>query len=376
LALIGAASISFAAIPAVQALYRPEEPEASARILTAGDVSLPVWAEDVSQTGPGSSDEQLLTMFCRGRNAAADDTAAGFTDLSDWAEPSVLWLDQLGLIPEKVKTAPMTAPISRFDLCVVARSGCTLLSGLTGTELMNTEVSAVIDGLCGGFAPNAPLTRQELYCFLSDLLGAMGCEWTGDIIRDLSGIEDRAELSAYARQPVQALIAAELIPGQGRLHPESIVPAQDALDLLSRTISFYAAWSEHPTVPRQYLGQEAAQFALQFEGCRYVYGSRGPTRFDCSGLVYYVYKQFGYDLKPGAQTQWSNLDRSVSREDLMPGDLVFFSRNGRASGIFHVGIYIGGGEFIHAANHRKGVIITGLDEAWYAHRYLGAKRPA
>ena len=58
----------------------------------------------------------------------------------------------------------------------------------------------------------------------------------------------------------------------------------------------------------------------------------------------------------------------------MPGDLVFFSNNGRSSGIFHIGIYIGDGEFVHAANSRKGVIVSDMDEAWYARRYLGAKR--
>ena len=61
--------------------------------------------------------------------------------------------------------------------------------------------------------------------------------------------------------------------------------------------------------------------------------------------------------------------------ELLPGDLLFFSRSGRASGIFHVGIYIGDGQFVHAANSSDGLIVTDIDHAWYANRYLGAKRP-
>ena len=106
-----------------------------------------------------------------------------------------------------------------------------------------------------------------------------------------------------------------------------------------------------------------------------VSGGQGPSKFDCSGLVYYVYKHFGYTLKPGAKNQWSLLDERVSKSELLPGDLLFFSSNGRSGGIFHVGIYIGDGQFVHAANSRKGVIVTDMDEDWYANRYLGAKRP-
>ena len=129
-----------------------------------------------------------------------------------------------------------------------------------------------------------------------------------------------------------------------------------------------------PVAPATKLREEVIATALSKVGCRYVSGGHGPTKFDCSGLVYWVYKQYGYDLQPGARNQWSTLDKSVKKADLLPGDLVFFSKNGKASGIFHVGLYIGDGQFVHAANSRKGVIVTDLDEAWNANRYLGAKR--
>jgi len=160
----------------------------------------------------------------------------------------------------------------------------------------------------------------------------------------------------------------------GRLNPEQEIVSQEAIAIFHRIINFYADWTETCEEPEPYLGELVAELGLSKVGCRYVSGGHGPSKFDCSGLVYYVYKQFGYNLEPGARNQWSLLSKSVKKADLLPGDLLFFSDNGKASGIFHVGIYIGDGEFVHAANSRKGVIVTDIDDAWYANRYLGAKR--
>lgn len=119
-------------------------------------------------------------------------------------------------------------------------------------------------------------------------------------------------------------------------------------------------------------GQEIANYALQFVGCRYVYGGASPKGFDCSGLTSYVYKQFGYSLNRSASAQLSN-GRSVSRGELKPGDLVMFATQGgnRAS---HVGIYIGGNQFVHAANSKKGVVVSGMGSSYYASRFVGARR--
>lgn len=124
-------------------------------------------------------------------------------------------------------------------------------------------------------------------------------------------------------------------------------------------------------------GQEVVKLAMRYLGYDYTYAGKSPEEgFDCSGFVYYIYKQFGYTLSPGATNQWNKLsDRKVlSQDELIPGDLVFFSGNGQVSGMEHVGIYIGEGQFIHAANPSKGVIITALSESYYASRYLGGKR--
>lgn len=112
-------------------------------------------------------------------------------------------------------------------------------------------------------------------------------------------------------------------------------------------------------------GEDIVAYAKKFLGCKYVYGTAGPKTFDCSGLTSYVYKHFGYTLSRTSGGQRSN-GKKVDKKDLQPGDILCFSG--------HVGIYIGGNKFIHAANPRKGVIITSLSESYYVKTYITARR--
>ena len=122
------------------------------------------------------------------------------------------------------------------------------------------------------------------------------------------------------------------------------------------------------------LGQEIANYALQFVGYKYVYGEESPSRgFDCSGLMYYVYGQFGYKIARGATAQYNGLSTHLKRDELQPGDLVFFSTNGGQT-MYHVGMYIGNGQFVHASNSRVGVIISDLDSTHYSQRFYSGAR--
>ena len=122
------------------------------------------------------------------------------------------------------------------------------------------------------------------------------------------------------------------------------------------------------------LGRQIADYALQFEGYRYIYGEESPsTGFDCSGLVWYVYRQFGYTVERTASAQYRTAGYSVSKSELQPGDLVFFSNNGGYS-VTHVGIYIGDNEFVHASTSDTGVIISSLGSDYYTRVWYGAKR--
>ena len=117
--------------------------------------------------------------------------------------------------------------------------------------------------------------------------------------------------------------------------------------------------------PSQYTG--VVGIAMQYLGVPYVWGGESPSGFDCSGFVAYVYAQVGVSLPHYTGAQW-NAGVPVARSDLEPGDLVFFD------GLGHVGIYIGGDEFIHAPHTGDVVKISSLDEAWYAATYDGARR--
>lgn len=120
------------------------------------------------------------------------------------------------------------------------------------------------------------------------------------------------------------------------------------------------------------LAQRIVDYALQFKGYPYVYGNEGPTSFDCSGLTWYVYKQFGYSLYRSSRDQINN-GTAVLKAELQLGDLVFFSKNG--SYPTHVGLYIGEGKFIHASTPESGVKIDSLYSSYYdSDYYLGARR--
>jgi len=115
------------------------------------------------------------------------------------------------------------------------------------------------------------------------------------------------------------------------------------------------------------------QAAYSFRGTRYVFGGTSRSGFDCSSFVRYILSRAdGVDLPRTAEEQYYH-GAPVDREDLRPGDLVFF-KNTYKHGISHVGIYTGDGKFVHAANSHKGVREDSLDEKYYAEHYAGARR--
>jgi peptidoglycan DL-endopeptidase CwlO len=116
-------------------------------------------------------------------------------------------------------------------------------------------------------------------------------------------------------------------------------------------------------------GGQVANFALKFVGYPYVWGAEGPGAFDCSGFALYVYKHFGVSLSRTASSQYYGIGNSIYRSNLAPGDLVYFY-----TPVSHVGIYIGGGKFVHASNSRTGVKISSLSEGSYSSAFRGAKR--
>ena len=119
--------------------------------------------------------------------------------------------------------------------------------------------------------------------------------------------------------------------------------------------------------PAGTLGQQAAALAQQYLGVPYVWGGASPSGFDCSGLVVYVYGRLGVSLPHYTGALWGS-GAHVSRDQLAPGDLVFFYN------LDHVGIYIGGGLFVHAPHTGDVVKISSLGDPWYSAAYDGAVR--
>lgn len=112
-------------------------------------------------------------------------------------------------------------------------------------------------------------------------------------------------------------------------------------------------------------------------GKRYVFGSKGPNTFDCSGFSGYVFRQFGFSIGSDSRDQYKK-GKNIDRKDLRKGDLVFFTSRRSGKNVGHVGIVwevdkeTGEFKFIHAST-RNGVKISNF-EGYYVNRYIGAKR--
>lgn len=111
--------------------------------------------------------------------------------------------------------------------------------------------------------------------------------------------------------------------------------------------------------------------ALSLRGAPYRNGGGDPNGFDCSGFVRYVYQQHGVAMPREVREQY-RVGKTVDRGNLEPGDLVFFSTT--APGASHVGIIVGGDQFVHAPSERGVVRVENLSAQYWASRYVGAKR--
>ena len=176
----------------------------------------------------------------------------------------------------------------------------------------------------------------------------------GEIARLQAEEEARqARLAAEAQQRLQAQLAAQK------------VAAQDAQQ--QNIVGASAVTPEGISVapPSRFGG--VVGIAMSYLGTPYVWAGASPGGFDCSGFVMFVYSQVGVSLPHNAAAQY-NYGTPISASDLEPGDLVFFD------GLGHVGIYIGGGQFIHSPHTGDVVKISSLGESWYASTYVGARR--
>jgi cell wall-associated NlpC family hydrolase len=173
----------------------------------------------------------------------------------------------------------------------------------------------------------------------------------------LSSIKSEIGQLQAAEQARQAQLAAE---AKARLSSNGVA----VLNASAGAVTSAPAEPTYAPPPGKYGG--VVGIAMQYLGIPYVYGGASPSGFDCSGFVMYVFGQVGVSLPHNAAAQYG-YGMPVPRDQLQPGDLVFFN------GLGHVGIYIGGGSFIHSP-HTGDVVKISSFSGWYSSTWVGARR--
>jgi cell wall-associated NlpC family hydrolase len=205
---------------------------------------------------------------------------------------------------------------------------------------------------------------------------------------------DRLALNEPAKRMIRqsALPVAQLAPSRGAGAPTprsisrpirvvaSVTPAEsDSPTTIEPPIEDLpetggtAIAVENLSVPRaESRGDRLVRKGLSYRGWRYRWGATGNGAFDCSGLTQFLYAKEGKYIPRTAREQFA-AGKPVAKEAMESGDLVFFRNTGH-HGISHVGMYIGGGQFLHAAGRKRGVRVDEIDKSYYQAHWAGARR--
>ncbi|MBR6825506.1 MAG: S-layer homology domain-containing protein [Oscillospiraceae bacterium] len=314
----------------------------------------------------------------------------GYSGISNWAISSVMTMKEKNMIPSSLDNCNMTTAITREQMCSVAMLAYTAATKETYypvrtdhfKDTQSTDVCAayelgIISGYGNGkFGPNNTLTREQFFKIMANFMKVIGYPREDSRAVSLLKYNDGNKVADWAQSPARLLIYIGAVMGDGKnLSPKNNTSIQEALTVFLRCYNFTIAWQkEHPD-GEDYVEptviDDLLAFAKSYEGYPYVYGGNGPNNFDCSGFVLYCYKHFGYSFSRGAQEQYND-GVKVGHSELLPGDLVFFSSNGYY--ITHVGLYLGEGQFIHASNPTRGVVIDTLWSGYYYSHFWGGCR--
>lgn len=315
---------------------------------------------------------------------------------SDWAQGEVIEAKDLNLITESIQ-GKYKESITRKELCGLAIKLYKALGGnnisvrgnspFTDTQdediVLANNISIVYGTGEGKFLPDNTATREEVSVMLFRTLKAArpGQDY---IARNEYIFSDNNAISTWAKEAVYYMQAAQIINGVGdsRFDPQKETTCEEAIIFVKRIFQKSGSppvVSQNPdrdedTPSRG--GQQSTVDKLRAlipkeMGKPYQWGGAGPSSFDCSGLVYYLYGKLGINLPRVAATQ-ATVGTYVARENLAYGDLVFFARDGK--NINHVGIYVGNGQFVHAPQTGDVVRTTTLISGYYARTYYTARK--
>jgi peptidoglycan DL-endopeptidase CwlO len=187
--------------------------------------------------------------------------------------------------------------------------------------------------------------------------------------RSIEGqLAERQRMLASIKDQIASLEAAERLRQQ-RLAAQARArfAASQNETVAEADATFTAAPEAMLTAPPDSRYGGVVGIAMQYLGVPYVWGGASPSGFDCSGFSMYVFAQVGVSRPHHAASQYG-MGTPVSKDQLQPGDLVFFN------GLGHMGIYIGGGQFIHAPHTGDVVKISSLSDSWYASTWVGGRR--
>ncbi len=283
-----------------------------------------------------------------------------------------------------ILTALMTLSVNAYDIKggeIKVGSSLNLrseanTSASVVTQIPNTHRVAVLDAVEGWYkvaynGQNGYVSAD--YVELSDSMNVEpgAAKVTTDVLNVRSAPSTSADIVTRLTKDATAKIIGintgwfkiEMTSGTtGYIHPDYVEVVANSIS--STTASSAAAVSGS-------VRSQVLDYAATFLGVPYVYGGASPKGFDCSGFTQYVYKHFNVSLPHQSASQYTRVTK-VSRDNLQPGDLVFFASRAGGSKINHVGIYVGDGNFIHAPSPGKRVCYDSLYSSYYSSHYVGA----
>ena len=170
--------------------------------------------------------------------------------------------------------------------------------------------------------------------------------------------------------PAAPAISANHTSEPAAITADQSQPSPDTAPVPDVADATHAPSSSASAATEESLGEEIAVRAIALVGKPYRYGGADLHGFDCSGLVYYIYHELGIEVPRSAADQHRSAE-PVTRDDMQPGDLVFFRIRHRIS---HVGIYVGDNRFVHAPRPGKHIELRTLDEKYFVHHWADAGR--
>ena len=193
----------------------------------------------------------------------------------------------------------------------------------------------------------------------------------GEIKVKTTGVSGTKEISTEVTKENGVITTTKVVQSVVTAQPQNQVAWKGTKTTVRYIASRGSSVSRSASVPAS--GSDIVAYAEKYLGVPYRHGGSTPDGFDCSGYTQYVMGHFGGSLPRTAASQYSSGER-IDKSQLRPGDLVFFKPSANSSSISHVGIYVGGGKFIHSPQPGENVKISDLSTSYNREHYYGSAR--